>query len=143
MTPDFRSDVGRSAIAAFGVLLGVLVGEASRTRWWTIQTPHSREALLDISILFAAACAIVAFLGAAASLTVKRATRRPSRLGLTNTFILMVVVGVPVAFLGRLGNAATTGALALLLLGPVAVVWSSPRSKVPLGATTPPTRGAP
>jgi hypothetical protein len=39
---------------ALGIAVGVLCAEVVRTHAWTIVTPHSREALLAISVLAAA-----------------------------------------------------------------------------------------
>jgi 4-hydroxybenzoate polyprenyltransferase len=134
--PRLRTDFALSVITGCGVCLGVLVAECIRTRAWTLHTPHSREALLWISLLGAVASASLACLAATAALLVSRARGVVSRIGLRKAFLLALLIGPLAALLTYLGEWASAGVPVLLLLGPAAVCWAWP-SRHPSQASPP------
>jgi hypothetical protein len=123
----FWRDLGLTVAASGGVLVGALLAEGLRTRVWTLQTPHSREALFTISVLAACAYGTITLLSAGIALLLKRGQAPSVRTTRRQVFLLSIAIGILAAALGRsAGPFGVAIAWACLLLAPALVV-SSPR----------------
>src|SRR5262245_16445733 len=106
------------------MIVGVLLGEALRTRVWTIPSPHSREALFQLSVWGALIAGVVASIAAVGARW--RRPRAESR-GMT-ACALTAVMGVVIAQLSWHGGWLCGAALwILILVGPGLAAWASER----------------